>query len=173
MATDKYGKYILTKNQLKKRKVAPFYQTQELLGFYGGEHWEGSTVKMGFECITRPWLMDPYPMIHEKCDQIISFIGGNAMDINDFSAEIEFYLGEEGERHIITSPAVIYIPRGFIHCPMNIAKVNKPFLFINTIVGGNYTRKIKKDGVWSRPRTFEEEAAEMTTQEKKERGIVI
>jgi hypothetical protein len=160
MATNKYGKYIVTDKQLKKEKFAPEYQTQEFLGFRGEERWNGCMTRMGFECITRPWAVDPYAMIHEECDQILTFLGSNAMDLYDFNAEIEFCLGEEEEKHIITTPAVIFIPKGFIHCPFIVTRVNKPFLFINTSFGGRYSRKIKIDGKWSRTRTPEEEKAE-------------
>jgi hypothetical protein len=169
MSTDKYGKYILKDDQLRGKKFNPVFQTQEYLGFRGKEHWKDLAFNMGFETITRPWAIDPYPLIHPEADQILAFVGVNAMDLYDFDAEIEICLGEEEEKHIITYPAVIYIPRGMAHCPFIVWKVNKPFLFINTTIG-KYTRKMKKNGVWSRVRTMEEERAERTEEEKLARG---
>jgi hypothetical protein len=59
---------------------------------------------------------------------MLCFIGGNVKDITDFGAEIEFTLG--GEKHKITSPAVVSIPAGVKHCPIAITKVTKPLVFL-------------------------------------------
>ena len=41
-----------------------------------------------------------------------------------------FMKGPEYERHIITKPCILYIPRGFEHNPMDIKRVGKPLLFM-------------------------------------------
>ena len=67
-------------------------------------------------------------------DQIICFIGGNPMDIKDFDAEVELYLGEEKEKYIIDSSSFVYVPRGMMHCPLNIKRVTKPIMFIDVVL---------------------------------------
>ena len=49
-------------------------------------------------------------------------------------------LGEEGEKHIIKSPAVAYIPAGLPHGPLNFVKINKPVLFVDIALSAEYTR---------------------------------
>ena len=109
-------------------------------------------------------------MKHETADQFMAFFGANGMDMYDFDAQIEFSLGEEGEKHIFTVPTAVFIPRGFVHCPLDFKKVNKPVMMVN-ITFGYYTRNVLRDGKWSGPMTYEQEGAMMTAQEKKERGI--
>ncbi len=57
------------------------------------------------------------------------FIGGNPMDFKDFGAEVEFVMGEEGEKHIINTTTWVYIPKGLLHCPLTFTKVDKPIMF--------------------------------------------
>jgi hypothetical protein len=35
--------------------------------------------------------------------------------MNDLDAEIELRMGEEGEKHIIMSPTIVYMPAKMIH----------------------------------------------------------
>jgi hypothetical protein len=80
---------------------------------------------------TKPHLMVNTTHVHD-CDEHLFFLGTNFEDMNDFDAEIELYMGEEGEKHIITSPTIVYVPAKMIHCPLNFAKVNKPVFFFHT-----------------------------------------
>ena len=50
---------------------------------------------------TKPHLMVSTTHVHD-CDEHLFFLGTNFEDMNDFDAEIELYMGEEGEKHIIT-----------------------------------------------------------------------
>jgi hypothetical protein len=49
-------------------------------------------------------------------------------------------LGEEREKHTITSPTAAYIPAGLYHGPLNFAKINKPVLFLDLALSGRYSR---------------------------------
>jgi hypothetical protein len=80
---------------------------------------------------TKPHLMVSTTHVHDF-DEHLFFLGTNFTDINDFDAEVELLMGQEGERHIITSPTIVYIPAGMVHCPLNFVKVNKPVLFFHT-----------------------------------------
>jgi len=161
MAEEKYAKYVLNQeNELRMKIFDPVNQLHPGIGFRSAKFWEGETVGSSWTCISRPLLMDPYPMIHDECDEYLCFIGGDPRNMFDFGAEIELYLGEEEEKHVITSATIVYIPRGLPHCPLNFKKVEKPVLFTIIESGGGYKRRIKKDGKWSRARTFDEELRE-------------
>ncbi len=159
MAKEKYGKYVLKADKLQMKIFDPVNQLHPGVGFWGGDYW-GKTVGMSWTCISRPLLMDPYPMIHDNCDEYLCFVGGNMLNMFDFGAEVELYMGPEEEKHIITGATIVYIPKGFEHCPLNFKKVDKPVLFNIVKSDGVYDRRIKKDGKWSRARTFEEELKE-------------
>ena len=80
---------------------------------------------------TKPHLMVSTTHVHD-CDEHLFFLGTNFEDMNDFDAEIELYMGEEGEKYIITAPTIVYVPAKMIHCPLNFARINKPVFFFHT-----------------------------------------
>jgi hypothetical protein len=81
---------------------------------------------IGYHCIAKPINFD---RVHAHAfPEMLGFIGGNAKDITDFGAEIEFTIG--GEKHKITKPTIVSIPGNVEHCPINITKVTKPIIFL-------------------------------------------
>ena len=145
MAMEKYGKYI-TKG-INSDILFPDHQTIGPIRFIAGELFKDSKFKIGFEKINHPWIMDPYPLKHFEADQILVFMCSDSADSADFDAEIEFSLGEEQEKYIITKPTMIYVPRGLAHCPLNFKRIGKPVMFVNMIFG-NYTRLVFRDNEW-------------------------
>ena len=72
--------------------------------------------------------------------QFFCFLGSDPEDIMRFDAEIEVYLGEEGEKHIITTPTVLHIPPGLMHCPMEYKRVDKPVIHLDIFFAPKYER---------------------------------
>jgi len=83
---------------------------------------------LGFHYMTEPYE-DVYPHTHQG-SEILCFVGGDPKNINDFDAEIEIALGEEGELYTITSPSVVSIPGGLVHGPLRFKRVTKPVFFL-------------------------------------------
>lgn len=77
--------------------------------------------------------------------QILCFVGGDPNNIRDFGAEIEVYLGEEMEKHVITTNTAITIPPGLYHCPINFVKVDKPVVFLEVMLVDKYTSRAMKE----------------------------
>ena len=75
-------------------------------------------------------------------DEYLFFLGGNSRDIFDFHAEIELYMGQEQELHIIDKPTIVYFPKGLLHCPMNFKRIDKPILFQKFWLAPKYTRDL-------------------------------
>lgn len=132
MAKDKYGKYFF-KNPIMPGKFCP------RLIFFSRQHPEVGEKNFSvlWNCITEPFLMVKDAHSHDF-DQFLHFYGANSMDITEFDAVIEMSLGEEGEKHIITEPTVLHIPKGTIHCPLNFKVVNKPVIFMNIALTPQY-----------------------------------
>ena len=136
MAKTKYGKYITTD------VYKTFYQTESL------------TVvpeQLGVDCIiTSQGFNKPVNDVGGKephkhdFHQILCFVGGDPNNIRDFGAEIEVCLGEEMEKHLITSNAAVSIPPGLHHCPINFIKVDKPVVFLEIMLVGKYEREVLK-----------------------------
>ncbi len=131
---DKYGKYFF------KNPVTPGKFCNRLV-FFSREHPEvgEKDYSVLWNCITEPFLMVNDPHSHDF-DQFLHFYGADSRDITEFDAEVEMSIGEEGEKHIITEPTVLHIPKGTIHCPLNFKVVNKPVIFMNVALTPQYVK---------------------------------
>ncbi|OGO20783.1 MAG: hypothetical protein A2Z15_01965 [Chloroflexi bacterium RBG_16_50_11] len=119
-AKTQYGKCVHTKELIRK---IPYYGGKSIVA-HDGEL--DADCSIGYHCIAKPMSFDH---VHShKFPEMLCFIGGNPLDITDFGAEIEFTLG--GEKHRITTPAVVSIPGGVEHCPIVFKKVTKPLVFL-------------------------------------------
>ncbi len=139
MTENKYGKYI-SSNPLKvpvskQKQSLPIVNVRE-------ELWpgvSGISCNFAFVCVTEPWLMPDPPHKHDF-DEYLFFIGGNPLNMGDLGAEIEIALGEEWEKNVITAPAIVYIPKGLLHCPVYVKRVDKPFLFGHVMPSAVYNK---------------------------------
>lgn len=60
-------------------------------------------------------------------------------DLNAFDAETWLYLGEKGEKMIITETCAVHIPGGLVHCPIVHKRVGMPFFFVNCPITPEYS----------------------------------
>jgi hypothetical protein len=131
----KHGKYImeLTTNQsMYKQITAP----QVAVG--GSRDLSGANFSLGWSYLTEPFLMVAEAHTHDF-GQIIFFLGGDPKNIGEFGAEVEIYLGDDKEKHIIDYAACVYVPAGLLHCPLNIKKVKKPIMFIDVTLSPGFS----------------------------------
>ncbi len=80
------------------------------------------------------------PHVH-KVPELIFVIGGDPENPEELGAEIEFYLGPEREKHIITKSCVMFMPALFPHGPWIPKKTTKPWLFIEVNQSLKHTEK--------------------------------
>jgi hypothetical protein len=100
------------------------------ISFRGNSDLPGAGINLGFRYYVKPFRME-LQSHHHDVDEYLFFLGAQLPDLTaNFDAEIEIFLGPEYERHIITKPCILYIPRGFEHNPMDIRRVGKPLLFM-------------------------------------------
>lgn len=100
------------------------------ISFRGNSDLPGAGINMGFRYYVKPFKMELQSHRHDV-DEYLFFLGGQLPDLTaNFDAEIEIFLGPEYERHIITKPCILYIPKGLVHNPMDIKRVGKPLLFM-------------------------------------------
>jgi len=82
---------------------------------------------------------DPYkPHVHAY-DESLIFIGTDCNDLAKLPGEAEMCMGTEAEmeRYRFSTPTLIHLPKGFQHCPLVIARVDKPFIFVVLQAFGN------------------------------------
>ncbi|MFC1840392.1 twin-arginine translocation signal domain-containing protein [Thermodesulfobacteriota bacterium] len=77
--------------------------------------------------------------------EVLVAIGSDPEHPEDLGAEFELFMGEEMEKHIITKSTIIYIPENTIHCPFNINKVTRPFLFMQAHYGPKLAETARRD----------------------------
>ena len=138
MKAGKFDKYFITEtppNPLHpqtRNKVSdfpwrnlPISVNGELDGTLPGAFWIEPNIVMrtnegGPETGTKPHIHD--------FDEYLLFMSLNPDDTENLGGEVEFWM--EDEKHIITKTTLIFIPRGFYHCPLYMRKVDRPFGFI-------------------------------------------
>jgi hypothetical protein len=138
MNNNKYSKYLFS--DLSRKPPHPEVKTP-IADFSGFKEWGETKFGINWECIYKPFYMIKEPHSH-AFDEYLAFMGGNSLDIFDFQAEVELYLGEEKELHIINKPTIVYLPAGFVHCPMNFKKIDKPILFHKIYLSPKYKRDV-------------------------------
>ena len=133
MTETKYGKHVL-------REAFKTHHQLEGLSANGDE--------MDCDCILthhvifKPEVMLKEPHVHEDFVQLLCFLGTNAMDVRDFGgAEIEICLGEEQEKHVITSPAIVSVKKGLFHGPLNFKHIPTPVIFLEIMLTRRYRKK--------------------------------
>lgn len=87
-----------------------------------------SVLAMGFARITEPVCMGA-PTHQHPFDQWIYLIG-DSDNFAEIDADIELTLGDKIVK--INYPCYIFIPKGVMHCPLDVKRVGKPFLFIDS-----------------------------------------
>ena len=89
-----------------------------------------SVLAMGFARITKPEIIGA-PAHKHPHDQWIYLIG-EPTNFVDFDADIEMRLGDKIVK--INYPCYIFVPKNVMHCPLEIKRVGKPFIFIDARV---------------------------------------
>jgi len=87
-----------------------------------------SVLAMGFARITEPVSMGN-PTHKHPFDQWIYLIG-DSDNFAEMDADIEMTLGDKIVK--INYPCYIFIPKSVMHCPLDVKRVGKPFIFIDT-----------------------------------------
>lgn len=80
------------------------------------------------------------PHIHRDAE-LLFHIGTDPNNPSDLGSEIEWYMGPEMEKHVITKSCVIYIPPNCIHSPWRPLKTWRPWIFIEVNQGPVHTEK--------------------------------
>jgi hypothetical protein len=141
MSEFKHGKYVVT--QPKKDLVVPSWggdlstETSTRVMYLDSEVIKGAfyVEVVWFWPTDKEDKSSPEPHKHDF-DEVIGFFGTDRNDLNDLGAEIEFYI--DGERNLMNQTFLAYIPKGIVHCPLNILKITRPVFHFATMQGKTY-----------------------------------
>jgi mannose-6-phosphate isomerase-like protein (cupin superfamily) len=115
--------------KLKENSLVPDIVPGPQAYFRGESDLPGAKINMGFQIFTKPYKLE-MESHHHDTDEYLFFLGSTFPDlVGSFDAEIEYFMGKEYEKHIITKATVLYIPAGLEHNPCNIRKIGKPMFF--------------------------------------------
>jgi len=128
----KYERYVF-KHPIEHGELGPAIE-------FVGEKVFNSDFSLILLPVTKPVLMEEFPHSHDF-DMYVTFVGFDPNGLNELGGEIEMYLGQEQEKYVINTPTSIYIPKGFIHCPLNFTRVGKPILLVHATLAPKYYKK--------------------------------
>lgn len=115
--------------------------------FRGDIYMEEANYNVGFQVFAGANDMED-SHFHQGVDEYIFFLGADPMNIFDFDAEIEFFMGEDPdhmESKIITKPTVVRLPPNVWHCPIKFRKMNKPLIFQAAFISGTWGTITRSD----------------------------
>jgi hypothetical protein len=128
---DKYGKYFVKEPRGKDIGAFPRWLVN------GGKDFGGAEFSLRVHYLAAPYFMVKESHSHDF-DQFYLICGADFAHAWDFDAEIEICLGKEEEKHIITAPTAVHVPKGMLHGPINFTKIGKPILFIDIPISAQY-----------------------------------
>jgi hypothetical protein len=92
-------------------------------------------LNMGHQFVKKPFKSNN-PCHTHNFDEFLAWYGGNPEDPEDFGAEVVLYLGADLEKHVFTSPTIVFLPNGFPHCPLEITRVDRPIIQLEIMLAG-------------------------------------
>ncbi len=125
--THKYDHLFST--SLRENSIIPDIVPGPQAYFRGHSDLPGAKINMGWQVFVKPYRLE-MESHHHDTDEYLFFLGAELPDlVGSFDGEIEYFMGEEKERHIITEATVLYIPAGLEHNPCDIKRLGKPMMF--------------------------------------------
>jgi hypothetical protein len=119
----------LFSTRLRENSIVPEIVPGPQAYFRGDSDLPGAKINMGWQIFVKDYKLE-MESHHHDCDEYLFFLGATLPDlVGSFDAEIEYFMGKEYEKHIITQATVLYIPAGVEHNPCWIKRVGKPLLF--------------------------------------------
>ena len=150
----KYGKYFLRDNHeppkemdfVSLNSLPPFPEIASPQTYFrGASALPGATATIGWQVFIAPVCWET-PHVH-KYDEFLIFLGAELPDLcGSFDAEIDLWMGEEMEKHTITSTTVVFIPKGVQHAPLNFRAIRKRVLFHALYLGPYLDRSPRVPG---------------------------
>jgi hypothetical protein len=126
----KYRKYFTSELTPEEYEIGYGAMRNMFMVFCDGDIIEGchffSAMLMG-ESATK--IAGHGPHKHRDPEVLVA-LGTDPDHPKELGAEYIVYMGPEMEKHVVSTPSLVFIPGNFIHCPFTVTKVTRPFIFI-------------------------------------------
>jgi quercetin dioxygenase-like cupin family protein len=106
--------------------------------------WMDENVVPGAFHMNTAWYLKPAqtlektPHVHAK-GEIIGFLGSDPNKPEDLNGEVEIWI--DGEQHLITRSAMVFIPGGVKHCPLILRRVDRPIFHYTVVPSKQYIKE--------------------------------
>ena len=128
MANNKYGNYILR----DVRKPWPSFGAMNSDFLSGTPEFmkeiEGARPNFALYYVVRAGMFAEPPHYHPN-EEYLMFLSADPHDMKNLGATVEIAFGEEWEKTEFSTSAMVYFPKGLMHCPIHVKKLDRPFLF--------------------------------------------
>jgi hypothetical protein len=135
MADKKYNHLVL-ENALNTPMTMPSMNSPFLCG--SPHFWKlvpGAVGQFAFYYVMRPGMFMEGPHTH-KNDEYLMFISSNPKDMKNLGATVEIAFGEEWEKYSFDYSTFVHFPKGVIHCPIFVRRLERPFFLGHFWPGG-------------------------------------
>ena len=123
MSALKYEKYIVDSTQIPESVKQKDPQGSKSVV------WLDKRIIDGAFILNLIWFTEPFTGI----DTV-----GDWQNPRELNGEIEFWL--EDEKYILTKSCVVFVPKGLIHCPLKVLRVDRPIIHFHAGPTSMYTR---------------------------------
>lgn len=138
----KYDKYFITRDDTPPNPIHPvsrnkgnlpwenyMYINDEINGAVKNAFYMEPNLVLGIQ--QGESIMSGHGKPHNHAfDEYLVWLGTNPNDLDDLGGEVEFWI--EDEKHMITRSTTVFVPAGIYHLPMQIHRVDRPFIFLTT-----------------------------------------
>jgi hypothetical protein len=138
MAAKKYSKYVVTLDFKDNRPG--FYR--QVASVSGREFGIDFTVEYGAYWAAGNMGEAPAAPHAHDYSQVMLWLGADGNDMGELGAEVELSLGEECEKHMITSSTAVAVPKGLPHYPASITRMDRRFVYLE--MSCSHELKMKK-----------------------------
>jgi len=91
-----------------------------------------------FMGVLAPHLLGDPPHSHDY-DEFLFFIATDPENAPDLGGEVEIAFGEDWEKQVINTSAIVCLPKGVQHCPIYVKRVDRPFYFGHIMLATKYS----------------------------------
>lgn len=85
--------------------------------------------------------MKSYGQHKHNFNQVNFWLGTDTDNIGDLGAEVELCIGEEWEKHMITTSTAVAIPEGLPHYPAKINTIDRRFIYVEVSCSREYSEE--------------------------------
>ncbi len=137
MAEKKYGKYVV--KEPKPNPMPPRTTRIQSITLTGANYASLAPLNMDFNFvgIVGTHVMAD-PSHKHNVDELLFFIPKDP-GASDLGGAVDIALGDEWEKHTITTAAIICLPAGVQHGPLFVKKVTTPFYFGHCLLAPKYS----------------------------------